>query len=255
MISALVSRINALVSTEVDQPDCFPKSIRTYNQDGLITMHDCSFVEDPQFANAYSAARQTGSWRGPWGQANIHWRAHVLCWAASSASALNGDFVECGVDRGGTAMLVYRYVGLDKQPNRRFFLYDTFCGLDPNRSSDTERASYAGIYQECFDEVKDRFAKYPNVIVSRGSVPDTLLVRAPERVAYLHIDMNAAEPERAAIEFFWPRLVPGAFIVLDDYAWVSCHAQKVIMDEFAKSMNCTVLSLPTGQGILIKPLV
>lgn len=244
---------NTLVRTGVGKPDCFPASLRTYNQDGLITMHDCSFIDDPDFADAYAAARETGSWCGPWPQAQIQWRGHVLCWAAKTAAALSGDFVECGVDHGGTAMLVYRYLGLDQQPNRRFFLYDTYCGLDPRRSTEEERSHYVGIYRECYEEVKERFSVYPNVLVCRGSVPDSLLARAPERVAYMHIDMNAVEPERAAIEFFWPRLVPGAMVVLDDYGWVSCHAQKVAMDEFAASVGCVVLSLPTGQGVLVKP--
>ena len=29
-----------------------------------------------------------------------HWRVHVGLWAAFSASKLDGDFVECGVNRG-----------------------------------------------------------------------------------------------------------------------------------------------------------
>jgi hypothetical protein len=31
--------------------------------------------------------------------------------------------------------------------------------------------------------------------------------------------MNIVVPELAAIEYFWDRLVPGAVVVLDDYAW------------------------------------
>jgi hypothetical protein len=68
----------------------------------------------------------------------------------------------------------------------------------------------------------------------------------------MHIDMNAAEPESAAIGFFWPRLVLGAIVVLDDYAWVACHKQKRAMDQFARAHDVSILSLPTGQGLLIK---
>jgi hypothetical protein len=233
--------------------DCFPSTMRTYNQDGLITMHDCSFMEEPRFQEAYQAAKGTGSWTGPWGQAPIHWRAHVLCWAASATSALLGDIVECGVDRGGTAMLLANYLRIDRTPGRRIFLYDTFCGLDRNRSSQQEWDHYEGFYSECHEQVKRLFQAYSNVHIIRGSVPDTFDQSAPNAVAFLHIDMNAAVPERAAIEFFWDRLVPGAIVVLDDYAWVACHAQKVSMDQFAAQVNVPILSLPTGQGMLMKP--
>jgi O-methyltransferase len=241
------------ISVAVTQQDCFPPSMRTYNQDGLISMHDCSFMQDPQFDHAYQAARATGSWTGPWGQATIHWRAHVLCWAATTVASLDGDFVECGVDHGGTAMLLVHYCNLRQHPKRHMFLYDTFCGLDPHRSSTAEWNHCKDIYSECYEEVKRRFADLPNVHIIRGSIPDSLDSSATERVAFLHIDMNAAEPERAAIEFFWPRLTPGAIVVLDDYGWVACHRQRASMNDFARSVQNSILTLPTGQGMMVKP--
>ena len=254
MNTDVTETVTALASlVPVSEPKCFPDSMRTYNQDGLITMHDCSFMRDPPFVAAYQAARETGSWTGPWGQAAIHWRAHVLCWAGKSIESLEGDLVECGVDRGGTAMLLVRYLKLDDHPKRRMFLYDTFCGLDRMRSSVAEWKHYEGIYSECYEDVRHRFAAFTNVIICRGSIPDSFDESASKRVVLLHIDMNAAEPERAVLEFFWPRLVPGAIVILDDYAWVACHRQKASMDEFAKSVGVPILSLPTGQGMLMKP--
>lgn len=143
-------------ATSVPTYDCFPPTGRTYNQDGLITMHDCSFMQDKRFAEAYAAAVATRSWVGPWGQAQIHWRAHVLCWAGERALEVDGDFVECGVDRGGTAMLLLTFLGLDGSAVRRFHLYDTFRGLDSHESSANELSRLAGIYSECFEQVKPR---------------------------------------------------------------------------------------------------
>lgn len=240
-------------STNVPAPDCFPQHMRTYNQDGLITMHDCSFMQDQRFAKAYAAAAATRSWVGPWGQAKIHWRAHVLCWAGERALEVEGDFVECGVDRGGTAMLLLTFLGLHGSEARKFHLYDTFRGLDSRESSANELSRLAGIYAECFDQVKATFSGSANVVIHRGPVPDTLDDSAPRTVAFMHIDMNAARPERQAMEFFWDRLSPGAVVVFDDYAWVACHAQKVMLDDFARLKQTSILSLPTGQGLMIKP--
>ena len=56
-----------------------------------------------------------------------------------------------------------------------------------------------------------------------------------------------------AIEHFWPKLSTGAMVVLDDYGWTRYEAQKETIDEFARSVGVEALTLPTGQGLLVKP--
>ena len=71
-------------------------------------------------------------------------------------------------------------------------------------------------------------------------------------VAFLHIDMNCAYPERAALEFFWDRLSPGAIVLLDDYAYFGHDRQAEAIGSAAQALGAAVLSLPTGQGLIIK---
>lgn len=229
-------------------------SIVTYNQDGLVTMHSTEALRADAFLEAYRAAKATGSWSGPLGQADIHWRAHVVCWVGRQASRLPGDFVECGVARGGTAVLLLEYLGEAAFRERRFFLYDTFRGLDPSRSSARELEQTEGYYVDCYEDVRRLLAGRSCVRIIRGSLPDTLDDGAPERVSYLHIDLNAAEPERRTLEFFWDRLVPGAMVLFDDYGWVACAAQKSAIDEVLRNRGVEALTLPTGQGLAMKPL-
>lgn len=228
--------------------DMVPMILRTYNQDGLGTLHNTAFAKESDFAAAYAGAEKANSWGG--GQ--IHWRAHVLSWAAHQAISVPGDYVECGTNRGGTAMLVTLYLGRALE-SRSFFLFDTFHGLDSSISTEDEMTRLHDCYPECYEEVAERFSSYKHVKVIRGTVPDVLKAHAPAKIAFLHVDLNAAGPERDAMEFLWPRLSAGALVVLDDYAWVACAAQKKTMDEFAVTQGVKILSLPTGQGLLIKP--
>lgn len=225
----------------------------TYNQDGLATRHNCDFILDEDFVRAYRAADRTGSWGG----ASVHWRVYVECWAAKIGTRLEGDFVECGVERGSTASAVMEYVDF-RALQRRYYLLDTFNGVDPSLLSQDEIAR--GIqrysdkhYYDCYDEVCKTFATYPNVNIIRGTVPGTLLQATPEKVAYLSIDMNCAAPEIAAAEHFWPRMSSGAMVVLDDYGWTRHLNQKHAFDEFALRHGITILPLPTGQGLMVKP--
>lgn len=229
-------------------PDSFPASMRTYNQDGLITMHNCDFLKDPRFQSAYAAGASSGSWGG----ANIHWRVHVACWAAAQACGVRGDFVECGTNKGGMALSILNYVRLD-QSSRRFFLFDTFSGLVAELSSEREMKATSGVYSDCHAEVVKRFAPYSNVIIVKGVIPDSLSQMPAGDIAFIHLDLNAARPTRSAIEFLWPRLVPGGVVLLDDYGWITNEEQKATLDEFAAGVGLGILSLPTGQGLLLKP--
>lgn len=65
--------------------------------------------------------------------------------------------------------------------------------------------------------------------------------------------MNCATAEVAAAEYFWPKMSKGAKALLDDYAYASYEEQKKAFDKFAAAKGITILSLPTGQGLYIKP--
>jgi hypothetical protein len=224
----------------------------TYNQDGLATVINCDFLNDARFQEAYRLGEQTGSWK----DAKIHWRIHVLCWAADKASRLEGDFVECGVNRGGFSRAVMHFVDFPRL-GKTFYLLDTFRGLEDRLVSDAERKRGIGIgkwfqYEECYEEVCRTFEGLPVVII-RGVIPDTLPQVKAAKVCYLSIDMNCVAPEIAAAEYFWDKLVPGAVIVLDDYGWEAHYEQKVAFDRFAAQQGVMVLALPTGQGLILKP--
>jgi O-methyltransferase len=221
----------------------------TYNQDGLATGHHADFLADPLFAESYRLGESTGSFRDN----RIQWRAYIACWTASHAKRLEGDFVECGVYRGGLARAIINYVGFQDLP-KRFFLCDTYNGLVQSHISDEEKrmGKKAGGYEDCYDAVQKTFAPFPNVRIVKGTVPEVLSQVDVEKVCYLSLDMNCAPPEIAAAEYFWDKLVTGGVILLDDYGWMGYEPQKRAFDEFTARKGVAVLSLPTGQGLILK---
>jgi hypothetical protein len=222
-----------------------------FREDGLATIHNCDFVAQERFQAAYAAGASTGSWRGH----ELRWRAHVVCWAAEHALRLQGDFVECGVNRGGFARMIIEYVGGTAFAGRSFSLLDTFNGFVEPQLSATEKQHLSGIYQypDCLAAVRQTFSAFPFVRIIPGPVPGTLPQVASSRVAFLSVDMNCVGPEIAAAEFFWPRLCPGAVILLDDYGFKDHLEQKLAFDRFAAERGVPLLSLPTGQGLILKP--
>jgi len=228
----------------------------TYNADGLASSHWAGFQEEPRFRAAYEAGLATIHSRRP--DLQVAWRVYVCCWAADHALKLEGDFIECGVFTGLYSRSVCEYVRFAEQTNRRFWLLDTFKGIDLSLLIPAERAlgvpemnkKYEG---DVYPEVVETFSSFENVTIIQGSVPGTLKEVTAEKLAYVSIDMNAVMPELAAASFAWERMVPGAIMLLDDYGWNAHMAQRLAMDKFAAKHGVSILALPTGQGMIMKP--
>lgn len=222
----------------------------SYNQDGLSTTHNCDFIDEPHFKFAYEKGKDTGCWEHD----QVHWRVYILCWAANQVKNLEGDFVECGVYKGGFSRAVIEYINFKELP-KNFYLIDTFEGLVPELLTETEKHlgalyKYDGVY----NSVVNTFKEFSNVKVIKGIVPKILSTITTKKICYLSIDLNCVVPEIAAVNFFWDQLVEGGIIILDDYGWTNHTEQKKAFDEFAKEKGIQILSLPTGQGLIIKPL-
>jgi O-methyltransferase len=228
----------------------------TYNQDGLATRHNADFMRDPRFIEAY----RVGTSDSP-REIRVEWRVHVALWCATHALSLEGDFVECGVHTAILSAAVMTWVDFAKQPNRKFYLFDTWSGIPAEQVSEEEK--HSGTLEinrkykngdMIYASVLKKLSCWPNSVVVRGRVPDSLsAMTSSDKVAFASIDMNVAAPEIAAAEFLWPRLVPGAPMLLDDYGWTKLINQKRAWDEFAQRHRIMILSLPTGQGLIMKP--
>ncbi len=230
------------------------RTVPSFAGDDLVSWHNPEFLTDPAFMRAV----ELGNARQSWNLArDVRWRYHVILWAAWRAARLQGDFVECGVNRGGFSRAVVDYVDFGRLA-KTFYLMDTFDGLVEAHITPEERAhgrsreAFAH-YSDSFDDVRDAFRPFANVVLVRGPIPDTLAQVTPEKVSYLSIDMNVVLPEIAAAEHFWERLVSGAVMILDDYGHLPFVAQKRAFDAFAAARGVQVLLLPTGQGLIFKP--
>ena len=221
--------------------------VPTYREDGLATVHNCDFIREPQFKASYDAALEMDS-------ANqMRWRSHVAQWCGFQASLLDGNFVECGVNRAFLSTAVIHSLNFETFENRKkFYLIDTFAGLVVEQIDEEDTAAHYNDYPDIYEFVRNAFGNYSNVDVVRGAVPDVLQEIETGPVAYLSIDMNCVMPERAALEFFWPKMVTGGVVLLDDYGWRGHEAQKHSFDEFAAQVGAKILCLPTGQGLMIK---
>jgi O-methyltransferase len=177
----------------------------------------------------------------------IVWRRYVLACAAFHAVHLDGDFVECGCYRGVGVKTVVDYLGGTAFP-RTFWGYDLF-----DHSPEMEHHSMADHGPGLADEIRAKFAAYPQVNIIQGEIPTVFAGQSPERIGYLHIDLNQATAEVAALDALFDRVVPAGIVILDDYEWAMAYRrQKLTEDPWFQSRGYRVMPLPTGQGLIIK---
>ncbi len=229
--------------------------------DRLMTIDkSAGFLTDPAFSKAYASVRGSHTYDQYRSPQTISWRLNTLVWAAKNGLNLEGDFVECGVFKGDMSWVISQVVDFASQ-RKQFYLYDTFDGFSDKYSSTAdfpetpEFIAYANqFYQDpgLYEYVAGRFKDRADVKVIRGVVPDVLLDQCPEKIAFMHIDLNSPAAEIGALEVLFPRMVSGAVLVFDDYGWKQFHRQKEAEDIFMRQLGYEILELPTGQGMVIK---
>jgi O-methyltransferase len=211
-----------------------------YLGDNLFTWcRNNSLFEDPAFLAAWENNITSDADHA------VAWRRYILATSAYHAVQIDGDFVECGTHAGTGIKTVMDYLGGTDFP-RTFWGYDTF-DYHP-----IDGHQMQGQSDGFFEIIKQRFSHYPQVKLIKGFVPDSFSQGIPEKIAYLHIDMNNAEAEIAALDVLFDRVVTSGVIIFDDYEWFFYREQKREEDQWFEKRGYRVIPLPTGQGILFK---
>jgi len=194
-----------------------------YSNDMLICLwRNMSFRQDQKFMTSFNSSVTNEQ------EQSLIWRLHTLTWAAKNALRVEGDFVECGVFKGFCSEVILKYLDFQDIP-RQAYLYDTFQGLSEKTSTEQERrtSDYKKFDLEAiYKGVCEKFSKYKNVNIVRGVVPDSFAQAVPEKIAFMHIDMNSVQAEMLALEHLFDRVTPGGIIVFDDFGW-SCYANQM----------------------------
>lgn len=163
---------------------------------------------------------------------------------------LPGDFVECGVWRGGNA-LIAADVFKRHRVKKKIYLFDTFEGMTEPSEEDVSlqgRVPALTQYLEsrreshnewCFAPVEEVAKNFDakgllseDLIFVKGPVEDTLRVEQnlPKEICFLRLDTDWYESTRVELEVLYPRLVKGGVLAIDDYGFWS--GSKKATDEF-----------------------
>lgn len=165
-------------------------------------------------------------------------------------AGIPGDYVECGVWRGGSSMAAALTLIRNGDTGRTLHLYDTFEGMSAPTEHDRRWNDKAGaeallgdqataekiLCKASYEEVTANMVAtgYPmdRVQLVRGKVEDTLPTNAPARIALLRLDTDWYESTRHELTHLYPLLAPGGVLIIDDYGYWE-GARKAVDEYFA----------------------
>ncbi len=167
-----------------------------------------------------------------------------------------GDFVELGVHRGGTAA-VLAYL-LKDHPDRTLHLFDRWGDLpEPTAKDGYRREQYArqnipeklatlkdNAPLKATKTVIEQLVGYDRAVYYQGWYEDTLPTYSGRKIAFVSLDCDYYESVKLALSFIRANAAPGICIVNDDYdAWPGA---KIATDEFVREFGGSVRR--TGLG-------
>jgi len=168
-----------------------------------------------------------------------------------SENNVPGDFVECGVWKGGNIIGIMKYLEYYKRTDN-IWLYDTFSGMTEPESNDIDlygRNSIDIINEPLvkatcsLEDVKENITKfkdsYPtdNLKYVVGDITQTLLdeKNTPEKISLLRLDTDWYKSTKIELEILFDKLSSGGVLIIDDYGhWNGCREA---VDEFFKDKN------------------
>ena len=173
---------------------------------------------------------------------------------------IEGDLVECGAFMGGAVFAAAEWAQLCGMSDRRFFLYDTFCGFPVGTDPETDafgnvvkmysHPNFLPIARELIARSSwppDRF------VFVEGDVARTLTETRPDRIALLRLDTDVYASTRVELELLYPLLSPGGVLMIDDYG--TFRGARRATDEFLARAGSAPLLHRVSPGVRsgIKP--
>lgn len=126
---------------------------------------------------------------------------------------VEGDFVECGVWRGGSLMVMLETVLRHGLPLRDILVFDLFDNADLNGNR-----YWQSIPQEEVEK-NMRLTSYPaeRIEIHPGDVLSTLPCEICRPIALLRLDTDHYSTTKHTLEHLFPHVCSGGLVIIDDY--------------------------------------
>lgn len=162
---------------------------------------------------------------------------------------VTGDFAELGVYRGATAAVLAM---MARRIGRSVYLLDTFEGFIERDLVDVNSGRDLQFSDTSIEAVRALVGEDELTHYIKGHFPETAS-QIPDNKTFslVHIDCDLYAPFKHALEYFWPRLSPGGFLVMHDYLSLHWAGTEKAVDEFFANKPESVVPIPDVSGTVV----
>jgi hypothetical protein len=159
---------------------------------------------------------------------------------------LRGNTAELGVYRGNTGVFVAK---LAERTGGQAYLFDTFEGFPAKDLSGIDHNKRFEFADTSLQAVKS-FIKSDSAVYVKGYFPESIQGNVPDDATFclVHIDCDLYAPFKSALEYFYPRLLPGGFMIMHDYSSLHWDGVENAVDEFFRDKNESLIPVPDKSG-------
>lgn len=156
---------------------------------------------------------------------------------------IKGDFVECGVWRGGSSMIIALILKKRGDHTRKIYMYDTFEGMSEPTNYDVDLDGSSAVKQlsatahkketsvwclASYEDVERNISTtgFPmeNIKMIKGKVEDTTPENLPDMISLLRLDTDWYESTKHELTHLYPLLSTNGVMIIDDYGhWEGCR--------------------------------
>ncbi|MBK9248504.1 MAG: class I SAM-dependent methyltransferase [Ignavibacteria bacterium] len=159
---------------------------------------------------------------------------------------IEGSIAEIGVYRGETSKFLHNLA-----PERPYYLFDTFEGF-PEQDLEQNGKNDQRFRDTSIESVLATIGDVLNVHPRKGYVPDTFTGLEQLQFAFVLIDLDLYAPTVSSLEFFYPRVSRGGYIIVHDYnSPESNWACKRAVDEFMNDKPEFVIEIADNWGSVL----
>jgi hypothetical protein len=158
---------------------------------------------------------------------------------------LTGDFAELGVYQGHTASLL---AIMARRLGSTAWLLDTFAGFSEADLKGIDAGIRMGFADTSVEAVRALVGDQ-SVRFVPGYFPASATQLPPDATFCLvHLDCDLYAPMASALAYFYPRLVPGGFLIVHDYSSLHWDGAERALHEFLADKAESLVPLPDSAG-------
>jgi hypothetical protein len=163
----------------------------------------------------------------------VHPHLATICRIVDSLPVSGSTIAECGVYQGNSLFAIAHRLRV-RRMHTRVLGFDSFEGLPERSQQDGDIAREGSFNDTRYEEVARKAERlgFDNITLVKGYFDRTLSRYSNESFGLVHLDVDLFESYRTCLEFFYPRMVPGGYIVCDEYDGLTYPGAKIAIDSF-----------------------